>query len=109
MSRRGSPCEVASLGERESSTIDKRKAGDKEEAGEKGDKKMQAKKARITAMEKELRALKAEVEQEDEGTPRRSRSKGRRAKKPHKVGEGAKEKDPFKVGGLREARQSING
>jgi hypothetical protein len=88
--------------------IDKKRTGEPEQEENQEGRKMLAKKARITAMEKELRALKAEVEKEDEKAPRRSRSKGARAKKPRRKEEEVKKKKALEVEGLK-GRGSAEG
>ena len=81
--------------------LDKKRTGEPEQEEDQESRKTLAKKARITAMEKELRALKAEVEKEDEKAPRRSRSKRAHAKKPRKREEEVRKKKTFEVEGLR--------
>ena len=81
--------------------IDRRKETGPEKEKDKEGGQMKAKKARITAMEKELRALKAEVEKEEVAPPKRSRSRKPRDKRPGRTGEEIKKKEAFDVKGLR--------
>ena len=86
--------------------IDKRKEAGPEKEKDKEGGQVKAKKARISAMEKELRALKAEVEKEEVAPPKRSRSKRLRDKRPGKTGEEVKKKEAFEMRGLRDQGSS---
>ena len=81
----------------------KKKDEDKVNREEAMGKKTAAKKERITVLEKELRALKADVERETKEPGRRSRSPAPR--KSHPSVKDAKKKRPFEVGGFDKEKE----